>query len=70
MTDEAQNITGSSNECDQDLSVEDISPENQIHDLMQRLDELKQSNDNNVDATQRAQAELANYRKRADEENN
>ena len=68
MTDESQNVTDSSNECEQNLPLEDISLEGQIHELSQKLDELKESNDHNVDATQRAQAELANYRKRADEE--
>tara|TARA_B110000014_G_C20036041_1_gene538251 strand:- start:432 stop:980 length:549 start_codon:yes stop_codon:yes gene_type:complete len=68
MTDESQNVTDSSNECEQNFSLEDISLEGQIHELSQKLDELKESNDHNVDATQRAQAELANYRKRADEE--
>jgi len=68
MTDESRNVTDSSNECEQNLPLEDISLEGQIHELSQKLDELKESNDHNVDATQRAQAELANYRKRADEE--
>jgi len=68
MTDESQNFTEGTNECDQDLSLEESSLEGQINELSQKLDELRETNDHNVDATQRAQAELANYRKRSDEE--
>jgi len=48
--------------------VDDSSTmDDQVVDAAQLLAELQKSNDQNFDMAQRAQAELANYRKRVDD---
>ena len=72
MVNESENILDDmTSETQSDLeSVIDDSwaKDDQVVDMAQVLEELQKSNDQNLDMAQRAQAELANYRKRVDDE--
>ena len=50
------------------LVDDSMAPDDQVVDVAELLEELQKSNDQNLDLAQRAQAELANYRKRVDDE--
>ena len=50
------------------LVDDSMAPDDQVVDVAELLEELQKSNDQNLDMAQRAQAELANYRKRVDDE--
>ena len=62
------NVTSEA-QSDVENGIEDPQTEgDQVVDVAQMLAELQKSNDQNLDMAQRAQAELANYRKRVDDE--
>ena len=50
------------------LVDDSLAKDDQVVDVAQLLEELQKTNDQNLDMAQRAQAELANYRKRVDDE--
>ena len=68
MVNESEDILDNMTTGTEDLVDNSLANDDQVVDVAELLEELQKSNDQNLDMAQRAQAELANYRKRVDDE--
>ena len=68
MVNESEDILDNMASGTEDLIDDSLANDDQVVDVAELLEELQKSNDQNLDMAQRAQAELANYRKRVDDE--
>ena len=68
MVNESEDILDNMTTGTEDLVDNSLANDDQVVDVAELLEELQKSNDQNLDLAQRAQAELANYRKRVDDE--
>ena len=68
MVNESEDILDNMASGTEDLVDNSLANDDQVVDVAELLEELQKSNDQNLDLAQRAQAELANYRKRVDDE--
>ena len=68
MVNESEDILDNMTTGTEDLVDNSLANDDQAVDVAELLEELQKSNDQNLDLAQRAQAELANYRKRVDDE--
>ena len=68
MLNESEDILDNMTTGTEDLVDNSLANDDQVVDVAELLEELQKSNDQNLDMAQRAQAELANYRKRVDDE--
>ena len=68
MVNESEDILDNMAAGTESLIDDFVADNDQVVDVAELLEELQKSNDQNLDMAQRAQAELANYRKRVDDE--
>ena len=68
MVNESEDILDNMASGTESLIDDFVADNDQVVDVAELLEELQKSNDQNLDMAQRAQAELANYRKRVDDE--
>ena len=68
MVNESEDILDNMASGTEALIDDSLANDDQVVDVAELLEELQKSNDQNLDMAQRAQAELANYRKRVDDE--
>ena len=68
MVNESEDILDNMASGTEGLIDDSLANDDQVVDVAELLEELQKSNDQNLDMAQRAQAELANYRKRVDDE--
>ena len=68
MLNESEDILDNMASGTESLIDDFVADNDQVVDVAELLEELQKTNDQNLDMAQRAQAELANYRKRVDDE--
>ena len=68
MVNESEDILDNMTSGSEGLIDDSMASDEPAVDMAALLEELQKSNDQNLDMAQRAQAELANYRKRVDDE--